>query len=145
MNSFKSRHYPASTNKIAVRQSYAMQYYAVFILIVMIGVVALISSGKDILWFAVVGLLVSALLSNVLAGAQLRRNIAEVFFVEGHFSLISVYEILYGRKNHVFPLGYATPHREEDQFTVTYIDQLVTFSTKDWDDFELIWEQFTSI
>lgn len=120
-------------------QEYAMQYYAIFMMVVVIGVLMRIALGKTVLIFAIVGFLLSLGLGNMVAYVQLRRNFAEIFFLQGHFSLISVYEILYQQNNVVFPLKYANARNYGDSITFHYNDQVITIRRKDWEDFDLIW------
>ena len=68
------------------------------------------------------------------------RNYAEIFFVGDHFSLISVYEVITERKNHAFPMMYASPSLdpEQDKLSFHFNDQVITLHRKDWEEFDLI-------
>lgn len=123
-----------------------MYYYAIFSSLVIAGVMMRMFSGKPILWFAVLGFAVAVGLGNLMAYVGLRKKIAAIFFLNEHFSLISVYEILYKEEeeHHVFPRIYANPRREGDQITVHYHDQIITLKSEDWEDFDLIWNHLTS-
>lgn len=128
-------------------QEYAVQYYAGFNLLIMFYALAQISSGQsgpNLLWVVVVAEVIALTLGNMLALAKTRRSYAEVFFLNDHFSLISVHEILFSPQNQAFPLVYATPSMDPDgdKFTVHFNDQIIPFYRKDWDDFELIWGWF---
>jgi len=116
-----------------------MRYYAFFMLMVMLGVLMKIYLGQGILWFSIVGTALALGLGNILAYAKLRRDIAEIFFLEKHFSVISVYEILFGRNQQVFPLIYANPVLGNDVISIHYNDQVLQLQRDDWEDFDLIW------
>ena len=116
-----------------------MQYYAGLSLIVMLGVIVKVYAGQPILWFAVIGFAVSLILGNMMAYVQLKRSIAEIFFLNEHFSIISVYEILFQRNNHVFPLIYANPRKHGDHISIHFNDQIINLYEKDWEEYELIW------
>ena len=81
----------------------------------------------------------------MMAYIKLRKNIAEIFFLQDHFSLISVYEILYGSENKAFPLRYANPQRTADGISLHFDDQIINLKEEDWEDFELIWNCLTQI
>lgn len=140
MTSFKSKHYPASSNSLMVIQDIAMRYYAVLALIVMAAVMVKISIGQSPLWVGVLGFIGAIIMGNAIAYVQLRKQYAQIFFVKQHFSLISVYEILYKKENNAFPLRYANPTRSEDQINLHFNDQIITLDRDDWEDFDLIWE-----
>jgi len=139
MTSFRSRHYPKNRNKWVIFQEQAIRYYAVMILIVMIGVLLKIYLGESILWFTLGGVALSFILGNLLAYARLKRDIAEVFFLEKHFAVISVYDMLFEQQEHVFPLVYANPQRTSERITLHYKDQVIELKRDDWEDFDLIW------
>ena len=139
MTSFRSKHFPRSRNPLVVLQEQAMRYYTVMVFFVMLGIMVRVYTGKEILWFGILGMALSILLGNLIAYVQLRRNIAEIFFVNDHFSLISVYEILYGKENLSFPLMYANPNRTESEITLHFNDQVIVLKQDDWEDFDLIW------
>ncbi len=147
MTNFKSRHYPSSRSGVLVVQEYAIQYYGAFNILLMLAVLVQISAGKwsqGLMWMVVVGEVIALALGNMLALAKTRRNYAEVFFLEDHFSLISVHEILFSPKNHAFPLLYANAVMDPDgdRFSVHFNDQIINFYKKDWEEFDLIWGYF---
>ncbi len=141
--SFKSNHFPKNRNKLAITQEYAMQYYAIFTIVVMMGVMMTVANGnggRSLLFWAIVGELVALLFANMMAFAKLKRHYAQIQFVNDHFSLISVYDIIYENEHHAFPLRYANPSRNGDNIQFHYNDQIIDLNQKDWgDDFDLIW------
>ncbi len=139
MTSFKSKYYPRSSSKWLVYQEYAMRFYAFFMLVIMLGVLVKIYLGEGILWFSMIGTVVSLGLGNILAYAKLKRDIAEIFFLDKHFAIISVYEILFGRKQQVFPLMYANAVMGQEEIVLHYNDQVLQLHKEDWEDFDLIW------
>ena len=56
MTKFRSVHFPRTSKGLILFQEYAMQYYAYFALVVMIGVMLKIYFGQNILWFGVLGM-----------------------------------------------------------------------------------------
>jgi hypothetical protein len=90
MASFRSTHYPRSKNTFVITQEYAMRYYLVLMFIVLIGAVIRSFKGKEMIIFGVIALIGSILLGNLLAHVKLKRSVAEIFFVNDGFSIISV-------------------------------------------------------
>lgn len=128
-----------------------MQYYAAFNVILMLAVMVKVISGgipSGLVWWVIIGEAIAIGLGNLLAQAKLHRSYAEIFFIEEHFSLISVHEILNGRKNEAFPMLYANPALSSDGkiITIHYHDQVVNLYRKDWEDedFDLIYDWFYS-
>ncbi|MEZ4825237.1 MAG: hypothetical protein R3C61_02930 [Bacteroidia bacterium] len=141
MTSFQSAHYPKSRNGLLVLQEYAMQYYGAINVLLMLAVMVRVYAGHgySVLWLAIVGEVVALVLGNLLAYGKLRRTIAEIFFVNDHFSMISVYEILFKGENNAFPLIYANPDMlNEDTVSVHFNDQIITLHRKDWEEFDLV-------
>lgn len=143
MTSFQSKNFPTSKNGILVLQGFAMQYIAGFNVVLMLGILVKVVSqgaGMDILWIAVIGELIAVGLGNLLAYAKLKKAYAQIFFVNEHFSLISVYEILFKRENNAFPLRYANPRLDGEQniMTIHFNDQIITLRREDWEEFDLI-------
>lgn len=126
-----------------ILQEYAMYYYGIFALVVMVGVMLKIYFGQNPLWFGIIGMVVAVALGNMMAYVRVKKNIAEIFFVQDHFSLISVYEILFGAENNAFPLRYANPQRTADGLSLHFNDQIIHLKAEDWEDFELIWGWLT--
>ena len=140
--SFTSKHFPSNRNRLFILQEYAVQYYAAFTLVVMLGVMLSIANGKggrDLILWTVIGELLALALANLMAGAKLKRSYAQITFIGDHFSLISVHDILYDNKNHAFPLRFANAQRGEDRIQIHYNDQIITLDRDEWDDFDLIW------
>ncbi len=147
MTSFHSKKYPQSRNGLVVLQSYAMQYFAGFNIIIMLGaLLRIVSQGPEstLLWWVLIGEVIAVGMSNLLSYASLKRTQAEIFFVNEHFSLISVYEILFKRENNAFPTRYANPQLSGDQqsLTIHFNDQLITLKREDWAEFDLIRDYF---
>jgi len=145
MVSFRSKYFPSSRNRLVITQEYAMQYYAAFNMIIMLGVLVKVVSGgwgASLIWPVVIAEAVAIGLGNLLASAKLKRSYAEIFFIEDHFSLISVYEILNKRENEAFPMVYASPSFDPsgDRLTLHFHDQVITLYRKDWEDFDLIYD-----
>ena len=143
MDSFRSRQFPRSRKGLLVVQEYAMQYYGAFNLVLMLVVLVRIVSagaGPSLLWWIIGAELIALGLGNMLAYAKLKRTYAEIFFVNEHFSLISVYEILFQRENNAFPLRYANPSLSGDhsRLVIHFNDQVVTLKREDWEEFDLI-------
>ena len=126
-------------------QEYAMQYYAILMLFVMAAVMLKVYVGQNPLWWGIFGTAAAIGLGNIMAYVNLNRNYAEIFFVNEHFSLISVHEILNEKKNDAFPLHYANAQRIEDEITLHFNDQIVTLKAEDWEEFDLIWSWLNSV
>ncbi len=143
MTSFHSKHFPNSKNGLLVLQGFAMQYIGGFNVVLMLGILVKVVSqgaGLNILWIAVIGEIIAVGLGNLLAYAKLKKTYAQIFFVNEHFSLISVYEILFKRENNAFPLRYANPRLDGEQniLTIHFNDQIITLRREDWEEFDLI-------
>lgn len=140
MMSFRSRNYPRSTQTFMVMQEFAMRYYAIFALIVMIGVVLRVYYQREAVLFGFIGAAIAIFLGNILATVQAKRKIAEIFFVNDGLSVISVYDILHQTPKRSFPLRFANPTRNGDQIQFHFEDQIIEIKREDWDeDFDLIW------
>lgn len=144
MISFKSKQYPTSRRGFVILQEYAMQAYGVLMMFVILAVMVRVAVGKPVLWMAIIGVAFALLIGNLYAYVQLRKTTAEIFFVNDHFSIISVYEILFeeGQRT-AFPLPYASPKRYPDKITLHYHDQIMSLNKDDWDEFDLIWNWLT--
>ncbi|MCS7073435.1 MAG: hypothetical protein NZ108_03105 [Bacteroidia bacterium] len=97
-----------------------------------------------IFYWGIAGVITSLILGNLFALINIQRNFAEIFFVSGHFCLITVDELLFGRKNEVFPLSYASPSRTTDRIMLHYHDRVIELRKEDWPDFEIIWNWLTN-
>jgi hypothetical protein len=145
MASFRSTHYPRSKNTFVITQEYAMRYYLVLMFIVLIGAVIRSYKGKEMIIFGVIALIGSILLGNLLAHVKLKRSVAEIFFVNDGFSIISVHDILHQSPKRSFPLRFANPTRTEDEIQFHFEDQIMHLKREDWaDEFDLIWNWFIS-
>ena len=142
MKSFKSHHYPDSKQKFLIIQETAIYYYAVFMMVVMLGLVLRMFSGESILLFGVGGVFLSMLFGNFAAVVKLRKTYAEIFFVGEHFSIISTYDILFATEKQAFPLRYASPNRLNDEIHFTFNDQIIVFKKEDWEKFDELWAAF---
>jgi hypothetical protein len=142
--SFRSRHYPKSVSPFRIRQEYAMRYYAALLFIVMIGSVLRIQTGHDGVYFGLVGIVLAIMAGNVMAKVELRRSIAEVFFINDGLSIISIEDILQQSAKRSFPLRFTDPTRTVSQIQFNFEDQIITLNKADWDaDFDLIWTWLT--
>lgn len=125
-----------------------MQYYAAFAAILILGIMTAVVSGAaeiPLLVGGLVGLLASAGLANVLAGVKLRNSYAQIFFLDDHISVLSVYDILYSNQPHAFPLQYTNPQRSGELIQIHYGDQILSLKQEDWgEDFEQIWVRLLS-
>jgi hypothetical protein len=126
-----------------ITQEHAIRYYAMFNVVLMLAVLVKVASGDfglDLLWPVVIAEAIALGLGNLLAVAKLKRSYAEIFFVEEHFSLISIHEILHGREYDAFPMAYAAPavDPEGDKLTIHYHDQVITLYRRDWEEFDLV-------
>ena len=125
-----------------------MVYYGIFNLIMMVVILAMASKGglgQSMFWLAVVGEIVIIGLGNLLTYGKLNRSIGRVFFVNQHFSMISVYDILFKKeKSTAFPLIYANPQMDPEQNTLTvhFNDQIITLRRDDWEEFDLMRDYF---
>ena len=142
MTSFQSKLYPRSRNSLLISQEYAMRYYAGLNIIIMLGVLVKVVSGglgSGLLWGIVIAEAVAIGLGNLMAYAKMHRSYAQIFFVNDHFSLISVYDILFKKENHAFPLRYANPSMsDEDTLTFHFNDQVLSLKRENWEEFDLI-------
>lgn len=148
MASFRSAHYPTGRSTFVITQEYAMRYYLTLLFIVLVIGVIRSSKGfevRDMTIFVAVSVLVSLFIGNVLAKAKLRRSIAEIFFVNDGFSIISVHDILHQSPKRSFPLKFANPRRTQDEIEFHWEDQIMTLRREDWgDEFDLIWNWLIS-
>ena len=110
----------------------------------MVAILIRVANHLPIFYWGITGVLSSLVLGNLFAVVSLQRNFAEIFFVSGHFCLITVDELLFQRKNEVFPLSYASPSRDQNQITLHYHDRVIQLKKEDWPDFELIWNWLTN-
>lgn len=143
MTSFRSRDYPRSRQRFVIQQEYALRYYAMFAIVVMIGVAIRLNAQKEVTLFGIIGAGIAILLGNLMAHVQLKRKIAEIFFVNDTFSVINVHDILHQSEPQSFPLRFANPVREGDRISFHYEDQIMYINREDWgDEFDLIWNWF---
>lgn len=145
MASFRSTHYPQSKNAFIIKQEYAMRYYGVLMLIMLVGGVIRSYKDRDMIVFIVIALIGCIALGNLLAHVKLKRSIAEIFFVNDGFSIISVHDILHQSPKRSFPLRFANPTRTQDRIQFHFEDQIMTLEREDWaEEFDLIWNWFIS-
>lgn len=144
MHTYRSAHYPTTKNAFFLLQERALYYYAVLMMVVILVVVLkMFGGGGSVLWVGLGGVLGAMLLGNVAAVVSLRKTYAEIIFVGEHFSLISVYDILFPQQQRkAFPLRFANPGRTSQQLSFHFNDQIITLDQQDWEDFELIWNDF---
>ena len=120
-----------------------MQYYAAFNMIIMLGIIVKVISGgfgSSMIWGIVIAELVAVGLGNLFAYGKLRRSIAEILFVDDHFSLISVYDLVNEKKPNAFPLIYANPSMlSEDVISIHFNDQVINLKRANWgEEFDLL-------
>lgn len=137
--SFKSKHFPKSSNPVTVLQENAIRFYAMFNIVVLIGVMIRLQSNLPVFWFAVIGVILSIAFGNFAAYINLKNRVAEIFFVGESFSMISVYEIIRKVPSKSFPLKFANPVRTENEIQIHYRDQVMVLKRDDWEEFDLIW------
>lgn len=141
--SFRSRHYPPKRSILLIQQDYALRYYAILTFVVMIIVILRINTGKEPLVIGLVGEGIALILANLIANVQLRRRVAEIFFVNDGFSVISIHAALHQTPAPSFPLKFANPTRTTNTIQFHYEDQIMILNRDDWgEDFELIWNWF---
>ncbi len=141
--SFRSRHYPPKRSAFLVQQDYALRYYAILTFLVMVIVMLRINAGKDPLLIGVIGEAIAILLGNIIANVQLRKKIAEIFFVNDGFSVIPIHSALHQVPAQSFPLRFANPTRTVNTIQFHYEDQIMVLKRDDWgEDFDLIWNWF---
>ena len=143
MMSFRSRHYPTRKQFFLVQQEYAIRYYAVLTFLVMIVVMLRVNAGKEPIYFGLIGETIAILLGNLIANVSLRKLVAEIFFVNDGFSVISIHAALTQTPTQSFPLRFANPTRTPNSIQFHYEDQIMTLKREDWgEDFDLIWNWF---
>ncbi len=140
MNSFKSKYYPRSGNKVFMFQEYAVRYYGIFFAVYFIYIALLIFQGGEIGIGAIIGLLLCLVFGNFFTYAFLKRKIAEVFFVDETVTVITIYDILFREPGKPFPLRLVNPFRTGNEITFTFQDQILSLEKEDWEGFELLWE-----
>ena len=140
MTNFKSKYYPHTAQKIVVIQEYALRYYATFFTLFMIFILLRIMSGKEIILESLLGAAGSIILGNIFAYGSMKRRIAEIFFVNDSFTVVSVHDILYTKPGQSFPLRMANPFRSGSEIQFTYGDQIMRIQQEDWEGFDVIWQ-----
>ncbi|MEO1448395.1 MAG: hypothetical protein AAFV07_02645, partial [Bacteroidota bacterium] len=143
LHSFKSTYYPKSRNNLQISQEFAMQYYGAFNIVIMLGVMVHIVGngvGMKLVGWVIAAEAIALILGNLFAYAQMRKSFAQIFFVNEHFSLISIYDILNDEPHTAFPLRLASPQISADQnrLSLHFNDQVITLKREDWEDFDLI-------
>lgn len=136
---FRSGNYPKSSSGFAVLQEYAMTYYAIFVMSVMIFVVARIYYQQSVFWIGVIGGLGAVFLANMFAYVRMHRKVAEILFVNDNFSVISVYDIVFAGELTNFPLRFANPARMSEGIQIHYTDQIIMLKREEWEDLDVIW------
>lgn len=138
MNSFRSRYYPGKKKKWLIFQEMAMLHFGRLGMLVMLLTLLRVFRHQDILTFSVSGFALALALSNLLAVVSLRRQVAEVFFLQDHFAVLTAWEVLFSRETRTFPLELANLAREEKQASFHYFDRIIVLKSQDWEAFELI-------
>lgn len=138
MDSFRSRHYPLKKKRWRIFQEQAMRHYAILASIVMLITLVRMVQHKEILMFTLLGLAIGLGIANLMAVVSLRRQVAEVFILQEHFAVLSVYDILFEQETRSFPLIMASPARENDHLSFHYFDRIITLKAGDWENFDLL-------
>lgn len=120
-----------------------MQYYGIFNMIIMLGVIVHIKGngvGMNLVGWVIAAEAIALILGNMLSYAKMRRSFAQIFFVNEHFSLISVYDILHENTPQAFPLRLASPQFSADQnrLSLHFNDQVLILKREDWEEFDVI-------
>lgn len=127
-----------------IRQEYTFRFYAVTLFIAMVAIILRMSYGQEILIFGAIAIVVAFLIGAVMGKVALRRNVAEIFFINDGFSIICIDDILDKKPQRTFPLRFASPSRHQDQIQLNYDDQVIVLKQEDWGgDFDLIWNWLT--
>ena len=95
MDSFRSRYYPLRKKRWRIFQEQAMRHYAILASVVMLITLVRMVQHKEILWFTLIGLAIGLAIANIMAVVSLRKQVAEVFILQEHFAVLSVYDILF--------------------------------------------------
>lgn len=141
---FRSRHYPRNSSPFMIRQEYSFRYYAVTLFIAMVAILLRMSYKQEVLLFGGISILLAFAVGMLMGKVALRRNIAEIFFINDGFSVICIDDILDKKPQRTFPLRFASPSRHQNQIHVNFDDQVVVLKQEDWGgDFELIWNWLT--
>lgn len=143
LQTFTSKHYPTSRNAFVTSQEYAMQYYGIFSLALMLTVLLAVVNGKEIMWLLIVGASLAAVGANIASRVALHRTLAAIVFSGEHFMLLTVRDILDGKQPEVFPIAYASPQHGGNTLSIHYHDQLISLRRADWGDFDRIWVRLT--
>lgn len=144
MMSFRSRHYPRNASPFMIRQEYTFRFYAVTLFIAMVAIILRMSYGQEILFFGAGAIIVAFLAGAVMGKVALRRNVAEIFFINDGFSIICIDDILDKKPQRTFPLRFASASRHRDQIHLNYEDQVIVLKQEDWGgEFDLIWNWLT--
>lgn len=138
MDSFRSRYYPLRKKRWRIFQEQAMRHYAILASVVMLITLVRMVQHKEILWFTLIGLAIGLAIANIMAVVSLRKQVAEVFILQEHFAVLSVYDILFEQETKSFPLIMASPNREGDRLSFHYFDRIVTLNGGDWENFDLL-------
>jgi len=138
MHSFKSKYYPGKKMRWRIFQEQAMRHYAILAFVVMLFTLVRMVQNKEILVFTLVALALALFVANLMAVVSLRRQVAEIFFTQEHFAVLSVYDVLFKHEIKSFPLQYANPVRENNAISFHYFDRVLTLKSNDWDTFDLI-------
>jgi hypothetical protein len=138
MNSFKSRFYPGKRKKWLIFQEQAMIQFGRLSMVVMLLTLLRVFKHQDIFLFALVGFALALVAGNLMAVVSMRRQIAEVFFLQEHFAVLSVWEVLFSKETKTFPLELSNFSREENAASFHYFDRIIVLKAGDWEAFDLI-------
>jgi hypothetical protein len=138
MNSFRSRYYPSRKSKWLIFQENVLIHFGRLSMLVMLITLLKVFRHQEILTFAVSGFALALAAANLMAVVTMRRKIAEVFILQDHFALLTVWDVLFSKESKTFPLELANFSREEMQASFHYFDRVVVLKSQDWDTFDLI-------
>lgn len=119
-----------------------MRFYAIFNIPVLVGVLLLMQAHREVLWFGIGGEIAAILLANGAASVSMNRRIAEIFFLNENFTVLTVGDLLYDKEKKPFPLRFANPVRQGDKIQFHFTDNILQIQKEDWPEFELLWHRF---
>lgn len=136
MVKIKSGKYPENKQAFLIFQEYAWRYYMGFFMALMLILLYQLARQADILTPGVTGVFGVVFLSNVFAVIEMRKDLAEIGFHEGHFYLKNVYQANFNQNPDFFPLPYANAQIKGGQLSITYFDSIYTLDPNEWDNWD---------
>jgi hypothetical protein len=138
MTRFTSKHFPRSANPLILVQETAMRYYAGFAMVLMVFLIVRASEQRDILWFGVLGFAGCIALGNIAAIASIRKKMGQIFFVNDSFTILSVYDISFGKNKPSFPIELASVQYHPNSISFHYFDRIIELKRDEWEQIDLI-------